>query len=232
MSLSELLWGVVGFLLTLMILSYLIGDNFLFRLAGHMFIGLTAGFLAVLIINHIILPHLVTPIISGTWMDRLWLVIPLLLVIMLLLSRIPKLSRLGVIPLAFLIGLTAAMAVGGAVFGTLIPQAQDVINGFDPNVWYAVHEETWLRIADGVVMLLGTIGTLSFFFFGRKWKNNGIKGEEKRPRVFQLLSKVGQVFIGITLGTVFAGVFSTALLALIDRVFVIGEFIRHLFWGS
>jgi len=231
-SLSELLWGVVGFLLTLMVLSYLIGDNFLFRLAGHLFIGLTAGFLAVLIINHIILPHLVTPITSGTWTDRLWLVIPLLLILLLLLSRIPRLSDLGIVPLSFLIGLTAALTVGGAVFGTLIPQAQDVINTFDPNAWYAVPEETWLRIADGVVMLLGTIGTLSFFYFGRKWTHNGIKGEEKRPRVFQLLSKVGQVFIGITLGTAFAGVFSTALLALIDRIFVLGEFIRHLFGGS
>jgi len=31
MSLSELIWGGVGFLLTVMVLSYLIGDNFFFR---------------------------------------------------------------------------------------------------------------------------------------------------------------------------------------------------------
>lgn len=232
MNLSEMIWGAVGFLLTVMILSYLIGDNFFFRLAGHLFIGLTAGYLTVVFVNHIFLPYLITPFIAGSWVERLWLVIPMVLILLLLLGQIPRLSSLGILPLAFLIGLTAAMAIGGAVFGTLIPQAQAVIEAFDPGIWYAVPEETWLRITDAVVMLLGVIGTLSFFHFGRKKNAGDAKEETKRPYPLELLSKVGQVFMGITLGVVFAGVFSTALISLIDRIYVLGDFIISLFGGN
>jgi hypothetical protein len=232
MSLSEMIWGAVGFLLTVMILSYLIGDNLFFRLAGHLFIGLTAGYLAVVIIRYILWPHLVVPFSAGDWIERLWLVIPLVLVILLVLSQIPRFSKFGIVPLAFLIGLTAAMAIGGAVFGTLLPQTQAVFDAFDPDLWYAVPKATGWRIADGVVMLLGVVGTLSFFHFGRKWKTKDIQKETRRPWPFELLSKFGQVFIGITLGAVFAGVFSSALLALIDRIFILGDFIGHLFGGS
>ena len=36
------LW--IGFILTLMVFSYLLGDNFLYRLAIYIFVGLAAGF--------------------------------------------------------------------------------------------------------------------------------------------------------------------------------------------
>lgn len=232
MNLSEIIWGAVGFLLTVMVLSYLIGDNFFFRLAGHLFIGLTAGYLVVVIIKQIFWPRLVIPIASGTWIECLWLIIPLALIALLILSQFPRFQKLGIVPLAFLIGLTAALAIGGAVFGTLIPQSQIVIDAFDPDIWYAVPEAAGWRIADGVVMLLGVAGTLSFFHFGRKWKTKGMQKETRRPWLFEMLSKVGQVFIGVTLGALFAGVFTSALLALISRLFFLGDFITHLFGGG
>jgi len=45
-------------------------------------------------------------------------------------------------------------------------------------------------------------------------------------------ASISEVFIGLALGTVFAGVFSSALLALIDRLLFIGEFIAQLKGGS
>ena len=232
MSLNEILWGAFGFLLTVMILSYLIGDNFFFRLAGHLFVGLTAGYLAVVVINYIIWPTLVIPFAAGTWLERLWLVIPAALILFLVLSQSPRFSNLGIVPIAYLIGVTAALAIGGAVFGTLLPQAQTLIDAFEPGIWYAVPEETWLRIAEAVTMLLGVVTTLSFFHFGRKRKVLDEKGKTKRPFLLEMLSKFGQVFIGITLGAIFAGVFSSALLALIDRIYVIGDFIIRIFGGG
>jgi hypothetical protein len=47
----------------------------------------------------------------------------------------------------------------------------------------------------------------------------------------QHLSKIGEVLLGITLGTVFAGIFSTALLALIDRIAALGDVIGQLLGG-
>lgn len=231
MSLDSLIWTVVGFLLTVMVLSYLLGDNFFFRLAAHLFIGLTAGYLAVLLINHVLWPHLVQPLATGTWPDLLWWLIPAILALLLVLGLIPKLSIVARIPLAFLVGLTAAVAIGGAVFGTLIPQTRSVIGAFDPAVWYEAPELTWLRIVDAVVMLLGTVGVLSTFHFSGKLRTKREDDEQKRPFVLEGLSKVGQVFLGITLGAVFAGIFSTALLALIDRLVYLGEALRQFIGG-
>jgi hypothetical protein len=231
MSPYDLIWGVVGLLLTVMVLSYLIGDNLFFRFAAYLFIGVTAGFLSVLIINQIVWPYLLQPLIFGSWIEKLWILIPLALAVLLLISQFQPLSGAGRVPLAFLAGLTAAVTVGGAVFGTIIPQLRAVVNAFDPAGWYQTPVVPWLRMAEAVVMLVGVLGTLSYFHFGRR------RGDQKdqtqvRPLFFEGLAKVGEVFIGIALGTVFAGVFSTALLAMIDRLLLIGEFVMRLMGGG
>lgn len=232
MSMSELIWGVVGLTLTVMVLSYLIGDNFLFRLAATIFIGLTAGFLSVLIIKQILWPYLLAPLLGGTWIERLWVLIPLTLALLLVMSQFSRFVGVGRIPLAFLAGLTAAVVIGGAVFGTIIPQIRTIVDGFDPSGWYQIPGQPWLRILEAVVMLTGVVGALSYFHFGRRRSGDDDTQSKSPPRVFEGLGKVGQVFIGIALGTVFAGIFSTALLALIDRLMFIGEFVSLLMGGG
>lgn len=229
---TDLIWGAVGFLLTIMVLSYLIGDNVFFRLATHIFIGLTAGYLAVLMIRYILLPHLIQPIVEGSLQSQLWMILPVVLILLLLLGQVPRFAWLGRIPLSFLAGVTAALVIGGAVFGTLIPQAQGVISAFDPASWVHISGQAWPGILNAVVILIGVVTTLSYFHFGQKLKLASEQDKVKRPFVFEILSKIGQVFIGISLGALFAGVFSTALLALINRLIRIGEFIMGLFGGS
>lgn len=231
MNLSELIWGAAGLVLTVMILSYLAGDNFLFRLAAYLFVGVTAGFLTVLIVNQVLWPHLLQPLISGTWEGRLWAAIPLIFALLLTLSQFSRFSGAGRIPLAFLSGVTAAIVIGGAVFGTMIPQVRSVVNAFDPAGWYAMPGLPWLRILEAVLMLIGVVATLSYFHFGRRRQKSEDHLETARPRVFEAMSKVGEVFMGVALGAVFTGIFSTALLAMIDRLLFIGEFVIQLLGG-
>ena len=232
MNMSDLIWGVVGLLLTIMIMSFLIRDNVLFRLAAHIFIGLTAGFIAVVLINRIIMPYLFHPILVGSWQQWLWMLIPLALITLLVLGQWPKLTGAGRIPLAFLAGVAAAVAVGGAVFGTLIPQIRAVIETFDPAGWTQIPEPSWVAVTNAILMLVGIIGTLSYFHFGRKSETDGSFESADPPRLLKAFGKVGQVFIGITLGAVFAAVFSSALVALIDRVLFVGEMIMKFLGGS
>ena len=231
MTSSAVIWGVIGFLLTVMVLSYLIRDGLFFRLAAYLLIGLTAGYLVVLLMNRVLLPQLIWPMGAASWSQRLWLLIPILLVGLLLIGQVPRLALLSKIPLAYLAGLSAAVAIGGAVFGTLVPQGQAVLDAFDPYRIYADPQLVWMRILDAGVMILGVVGTLSYFHFGQPLKKSRHKRPEERPQILQILSKVGEVFLGITLGAVFAGVFSTALLALIDRIAVIGEALGQLLRG-
>jgi hypothetical protein len=157
--------------------------------------------------------------------------IPLVLALLLLIGQVPKLSQLSRIPLAVLLGLSAAIAIGGAVFGTLLPQGQAVLDAFDPYRIYAEPQLVWMRILDAGVMILGVVGTLSYFHFGQPLKKSERRGDNPRPRILQHLSKIGEVLLGITLGTVFAGIFSTALLALIDRIAALGDVIGQLLGG-
>lgn len=232
MSMPELIWGLVGLLLTVMVLSYLMGDNLFFRLAGYLLVGVTAGFLTVLLINQILWPYLLQPVILGTWNDRLWVVIPLLLALLLIMSQFPKFAGAGRIPLAFLAGLTGAIVIGGAVFGTLIPQLRAVVDAFEPSGWTTTPGLPWMRILEAFIMLVGVVGTLSYFHFGRRRQQDQTPGDLARPAFLETLSKVGEIFIGIALGVVFAGIFSSALLAMIDRLWFIGQFVGRLMGGG
>ncbi|MFW5713524.1 MAG: hypothetical protein ACOCYU_02515 [Brevefilum sp.] len=229
---SEFVWGLVGFLLTVMILSYLIGDNFFFRLASSLFIGVTAGYLAVLVINDILGPYIWMPLVGGSWAERLWIAVPLILIALLGLSQLPRFSRLGTLPLAFLAGLVAALTIGGAVFGTIIPQADAIVNSFDLARWRVDDRRSWIQGVDAVIMLIGTLTTLSYFHFGRRKPHHPQEETNQRPKALESLSAVGQVFIGVTLGAVFAGVFSSALLALINQMAFVGQFIARWIGGS
>ena len=214
----ELVWALVGFVLTIMVFSYLFGDNILFRIATYIFVGVSAGYAFVVVFYHVLLPRLIEPLLLGSMLERALLVIPLIMAGLLLTKISPRLASLGKMPMAFLVGVGAAVAVGGAVFGTLLGQVRAAASPFSQGV---------SRAAEGLVALAGTIGTLAFFQFGA-----AARGAQpaQRPAWIEGLALVGQVFIGITLGALFAGVYAAALTALLDRVqsllFVIAKLIQ------
>jgi hypothetical protein len=226
--LSEWVLGGLSFLLTIMVLSYLIGDNVFFRLASYLFVGVTAGYVTVLILQQILWPYLVFPLFFGTWINRLWIALPLVLILLLVIGQFPKFRSLAAIPLAFLAGLIAALVIAGAVFGTLLPQSQAVISRFSPEIRQSAREGAWLPIIEAVFMFIGTIGTLSYFFFQRRRQHELDDATGSQDQIFEKIGLVGQVFIGIALGVIYAGVFSSALLALIDRLIFIQSFIIKL----
>lgn len=210
----DLIWTLVSFVLTLMIFSYLLGDNPLFRVASYIFVGVTAGYSAVLVIYQVILPRLFQPLIEGAWEERVLTLIPLVLSVLLLTKISPKLSQLGSVSMGYLVGVGAAVAISGAVMGTLINQVVATVNVFDLRA-SAITENPAFQLLNGFVMVLGIITTLSYFQFTGKAKQGD---SVDRSAVVEALAKFGQVFIAITLGALFAGVFSAAVVALIDRL--------------
>ena len=73
-------------------------------------------------------------------------------------------------------------------------------------------------------MLVGTVTTLAYFHFGAKATANG----PQRSKLVTMLSWVGQVFIAITFGVLFAGVFTAAMTALIERLNFLITFLTSL----
>jgi hypothetical protein len=192
----------IAAVLTVMIFSYLIGDNPLYRIALHLFIGAAAGFVLVVSIESVLLPWIQLTLIPGIDNPNFIVgMIPLLIGVLLLFKTSPRLSRFGNFGLAFVLGVGAAVSLYGAVAGTLIPVAGSVARGMG-------FRDQPERLAEGIITLVGTISVLVYFtYLGRRRPS----GEIVQPLVIRSVGLVGRGFVVITLGATYGLVIISAL---------------------
>ena len=117
--------------------------------------------------------------------------------------------------MAFLVGAGAAVIIAGALIGTIIPQVSATINFFDPQLAAARNIGVGEVLGNGSIVLVGVVTSLAYFHFGATPQPNGTM---RRFFIIEILAFVGRVFIGITLGVIFAGVYAAALTAFIERI--------------
>lgn len=216
--------------LTLITLSYAFGTNPVFRVVLYLFIGVAAGYVAAVAVQDVILPQLVYPILDEVagvpTLDLVELSVRLVLTGLLLLKLSPRTARLGNPVTALLAGVGAALAIAGAVQGTILPQIGAASGTFDTEGFQLAlqggyYGESIQVILDGVIVLLGTISTLAYFHFGAASRG---KQEPLRNIVVDALAWLGSIFIAIALAALFSGVLLAALGAVIERV----EFLRSI----
>jgi hypothetical protein len=99
----------------------------------------------------------------------------------------------------------------------LIPQAEAAMD--------AVNASTAFGVIDGLVMLAGTVLTLAYFQFGAK---RAADGSVKRNAIVELLAWAGRIFIAVTFGVLFAGVYMAALTAMIERLSSVINLVKSL----
>ena len=220
-NLLEFIGLSLGFLFTILIFSYLLGDNPFFRLAIHIFIGVSAAYVAIITINNVLIPRLIVPILSGSQSERLLSILLFIPSIFLLFKATP-LRKVGNWSVAILVGIGAAAAIGGAITGTLFPQILGTINSVDPSA-YSITTNRWNQAINGIIIVLGTVTTLIYFHFGTQEKSGG--ADERLP-IIESISKIGRIFLAITFGSLYAGVFLSALAALIERLTFVWEFLN------
>jgi len=220
-NLTEFIGLALGFLLTILIFSYLMGDNPFFRLAIHIFIGVSAAYVAIITINNVLIPRLIMPLINGSQGDRLLSII-LLVPSLFLFFKVTRLRRAGNWAVAILVGIGAAASIGGAITGTLFPQILGTINSVDPSA-YTITTSRWDQAINGLIIVIGTISTLLYFHFGTQ----DIAGQsDERLPFIEAISKIGKVFLAITFGALYAGVYLSALAALVERLSFIWDFLN------
>ena len=212
---DNLIWSIIGFILTVLVFSYLAGDNFLFRVIIYAFIGISAAYVTLIVITQVLWPRLLLPIITGTLREQLIGVVGLILCILLSMKLIPRLARLGNLPMGYLVGVGASVAIGGALTGTLIPQA------------LAMADVTWLQLSSGTttsplgilltgaMILVGALTTLIYFQYGAKQSRDG---KIRRGFIIESLAWIGKVIVAISFGAVFAGVLSASITAMVERI--------------
>ncbi len=217
----DLIGTIVAALLTVMVLTYFLGDNFLFRLATYIFIGVATGYAGAVAIHTVLGPGLFSPILKAGIkelfgdINLIDLLIPCLMILLLTLKIFPGGARYGGLPMAILVGVGAAVVVGGGIKGTLIPQTMGAMESLDPNVQAPLTGETGFgRVFDVVLMLIATISTLMYFRFSAKRE---LSGEARRTLMARVLATVGKFFIAATFGVMYAGALASSIVILVER---------------
>lgn len=218
----DILGAAVGVLLTLLVFSYLLGDHFLVRLVFYGYVGLTAGFAVLMAFNSVIYPLLFQPLLENPLAGAVQIAVPLLLSGLLLFKVSTRFSAVGNLSLAFLVGVGLAALIGGAIRGTLIPQVSAVISPFDLEQASFTAGDRLSGLVQGVLILLGTVTTLAYFHFGARPQASGAP---RRLEWIEALSWLGQFFIAIALGLIFAGLLRAGFVALVERARTLLDFV-------
>ena len=174
-------------LMTLCILSYLFGDNPFYKIAEHVFVGVSAGYVFAL-----------------TWWDQIWpnlfgrlfpryvdagfdfspiYIIPLILGIFMLFRLIPSLSWLARIAIAYIVGMAAGLKFYVYINSNILMQIQNSGIDFTKSSW---------DIFNHILILFGVISALVYFFFSKEHK--GAVGTLSKIGVYFLMIKFGASF--------------------------------------
>jgi hypothetical protein len=218
------LW--VGLGMTLALFSLLLGDNLIARWAQHLLVGAIMGYLAVVVVQGVMRPRLVEPLLRGEWRT---LATPAALGLLLLAAGVERIlhqsrqpqagegggpgrawSLVGVLPLALLLGVGLALALVGIVQGTLWPQTGVVLL----NTW--AQGRTGAAFWYGGLTLLLTTATLLHLTLDRS------RHVEPLPRPFRDLMRgwvwIGQRALWIAAGLLLARLFASRFTMLFDRL--------------
>ena len=214
---DETLGLVAGAIVTLLIFSYLLKDSVLYRWALALLVGSATGYVLGTAVDFVLRRWIRPALQSPDSTTQVGYIVPLLLGALLLLKGFPprrlmgRIATIGNLSLGFLVGVGAAVAVSGALTGTLIPQvlATGAAVTFENGI---------MGLIQGLVLALGTSVTLLVFTVRRPAQADAsIWGRFWRT--------LGHFFLAVALGVAFAGAITSGLTALVQRVMQIIELI-------
>lgn len=209
MTLVEFLQIWLAAFFTLSLFSFLYKDNPFYKLAEHVFAGLSAGYYIGLVWNAVIIQQMIDPMFKeGYW----WLVFPGMLGV-LMFSRLSRnynwLSR---VSLAFVMGNTAGIFILAELHGKVLPQMRATMLSLNP-------AEGFGAFLLSLIIVSGVISTLIYFYFSKEHK--GTLGG---------IARLGIWFIMVSFGAHFGYTVMARISLLIGRVqFLINDWLGSIF---
>jgi hypothetical protein len=182
---------------TIFVYSYLLGDNPLFKFAEHFYIGIAAAHAVVLGFQNI-QEMAWKPLVGGKWI----MIIPLIMGLLLYTRFVKDWSSLSRIPIAFLVGLAAALSIRGALDASLIKQVA----------------ATMVPVTDfnSLIFPIMVAATITYFFF--------TAGSNTKP--IQFSAQIGRWVMMIAFGSAFGNTVMARMSLVIGRLqFLFGKWI-------
>ncbi len=183
----------VALLFTLMILSYLIDDTAVYRLAASVLVGLSVGYFTAVMLWNVLIPQWRELMSTTDSLRRGLLTLEAGLGVLILARGVPRLGLLGDLGLAAALGIGLGTAGAGAVLGTLGPQ---------------------LMAGAGQGMTLGLVATLLALLAAQFYRPAGGRVLEA---IWNGVQALGRAVWAFALGTLFGGALITGISLLIGR---------------
>ena len=191
MSFSFGIW--VSALLTLAIYSFLYKDNPLYKLAEHIFVGVSTGYLLVIAVNDALYRDLVEPL-SPDVLDSFFILLPGVFGFLMFTRLFDKISWVSRVSLAIFIGVTSGYAIPTYIQGDLIKQTEATI------VPLYAQGQTWGTCFNRLILLIGVLTVLIYFLFSVK--HEGVVKHISRLGTWYLMIFFGAAFGYTVMGRV------------------------------
>jgi hypothetical protein len=211
----ETLGVLVATGLTLCLYSFLYEDNAFFKAAEHLYVGVGLGYQIVLAWFEYIKPEAYSQLLKYAVRENVpghpeWALIPALVLSALLLARfVPQLSWMSRVPVAVIVGFTAATQATNYVQANVLKQIEETIAplSLDAGVGPLIGQ---------LVILVGVVTVLLYFFFSI---------EHRGP--VGLGSRIGMWFLMVAFGASYGYTVMGRMALLVGRIhFLLFEWLK------
>jgi hypothetical protein len=182
--------------LTLIVFSFLYHDNKVYKLVEHIYLGFAIGVSAVMA-KASVTSTTWNPILRGAW---IWL-LPIVLGLLFCFYFSKKYFWVSRIPVSFLVGGATGLAISGAVKAQILDQIRGTVT------LPLVTAPDTITAVNNLLIILGVMSTLFFFFFSRERK--GIAGN---------VMLLGRIFVVVALGASYGFIVMARMSLLIGRL--------------
>lgn len=209
MSFEVILGAWVATGLTLFILTFLYQDNPLFKLAEHLYVGVSVGYAIVKTYDTVVIRLIYEPmIVQGDW----WLLIPLAIGALMLTRYVPKAAWMSRIAFAFVVGVGSGLAIPRVISSYILKQIEDTVRPLvslatDGNATFTYSVLDPASNLNAIVLLIGVVSVLFYFFFSVEHTGPG-----------KAVARTGIIFLMIAFGAAFGYTVMARMSLLIGRL--------------
>jgi MYXO-CTERM domain-containing protein len=215
LSFASILGAWVATGLTLFIFSFLYHDNPLFKIAEHLYVGVSLGYTIVKAFDTVVMTLILRPILDkGEWS----LLIPVAIGLLMLTRYVPKAAWLSRYAFAFIVGVGAGLAIPRTISSFILKQIEDTVR---PLISAAPGDGITFTTAilnpasnvNAIIILCGVVSVLFYFFFSVEHTGPG-----------KVVARAGIFFLMISFGAAFGYTVMARMSLLIGRLTDLIEF--------